>query len=49
MHIAPLTVAALVLGLAGEDNGDPVSPSYATQSPFPFTGRIGKVVFDVVP
>jgi hypothetical protein len=33
----------------GKDNGDPVSPSYSARSPFPFTGRIGKVVFDVVP
>jgi hypothetical protein len=32
-----------------KDNGDPVSQSYAAKSPFPFTGRIGKVVFDVAP
>jgi arylsulfatase len=33
----------------GRDNGDPVSPSYASKSPFAFTGTIGKVVFDLVP
>ena len=31
-----------------KDNGDPVSQSYATKSPFPFTGRIGKVFFEVM-
>ncbi len=33
----------------GKDNGDPVSPSYREHSPFPFTGKIGKVVFDISP
>lgn len=33
----------------GKDNGDPVSPSYASRSPFAFTGTIGKVVFDLGP
>ncbi|HWE35366.1 MAG TPA: arylsulfatase [Isosphaeraceae bacterium] len=33
----------------GKDNGDPVSPSYASKSPFAFTGKIGKVVFDLAP
>jgi arylsulfatase len=33
----------------GKDNGDPVSPSYASKSPFAFTGTIGKVVFDLAP
>jgi arylsulfatase A-like enzyme len=31
----------------GKDNGDPVSPTYKARSPFPFTGKIGKVVFDL--
>lgn len=31
----------------GKDNGDPVSPSYAAKSPFAFTGKIGKVTFEV--
>jgi arylsulfatase len=33
----------------GKDNGDPVSPSYRAKSPFRFTGKIGKVVFDLAP
>jgi hypothetical protein len=33
----------------GKDNGEPVSPSYAAKSPFAFTGKIGKVVFDLSP
>ncbi|MFB9905602.1 arylsulfatase [Allokutzneria oryzae] len=33
----------------GRDNGEPVSRSYAEDSPFPFTGTIHKVVFDVHP
>jgi hypothetical protein len=30
-------------------SGELVSPAYAAQSPFPFTGTIGKAVFDLVP
>ncbi len=33
----------------GKDNGEPVSPSYASKSPFAFTGKILKVEFDLVP
>jgi arylsulfatase A-like enzyme len=33
----------------GKDNGDPVSPSYAAQSPFAFTGKLGQVAFDLSP
>ena len=33
----------------GKDNGDPVSPTYKAKSPFAFTGKIGKVVFDLAP
>jgi hypothetical protein len=33
----------------GRDNGLPVDRSYADRSPFPFTGEIKKVVFDVAP
>lgn len=33
----------------GKDNGEPVSPSYNAKSPFSFTGKIGKVVFDLAP
>jgi hypothetical protein len=31
----------------GKDNGEPVSPTYRPRSPFPFTGKIGRVVFDL--
>jgi arylsulfatase len=31
----------------GKDGGEPVSPTYRTKSPFAFTGKIGKVVFDL--
>jgi len=31
----------------GKDNGEPVSPTYQAMSPFAFTGKIGKVVFDL--
>ena len=33
----------------GKDNGEPVSLTYRAKSPFPFTGKIGKVVFDLSP
>jgi len=33
----------------GKDNGEPVSPSYEAKSPFAFTGKIAKVVFDLAP
>jgi arylsulfatase A-like enzyme len=33
----------------GKDNGDPVSPTYKDKSPFAFTGKIGKVVFELAP
>jgi arylsulfatase len=33
----------------GRDNGEPVSPTYAARSPFAFTGKIGRVVFDLAP
>jgi hypothetical protein len=33
----------------GRDNGLPVSRSYADKSPFPFTGTVKQVVFDVHP
>jgi arylsulfatase A-like enzyme len=31
----------------GKDNGEPVSPTYRAKSPFAFTGKIDKVVFDL--
>jgi arylsulfatase len=33
----------------GRDNGTVVERSYARQAPFPFTGTIKQVVFDIVP
>jgi arylsulfatase len=33
----------------GRDNGLPVSRSYAEKSPFPFTGTVKKVIFDIHP
>jgi arylsulfatase len=33
----------------GKDNGESVSPSYEARAPFAFTGKIVKVVFDLVP
>lgn len=33
----------------GKDNGDVVSESYKAKAPFAFTGKIGKVVFDLSP
>ena len=33
----------------GRDNGGVVDQSYADRKPFPFTGTIKKVVFDVKP
>lgn len=31
----------------GKDNGEPVSPSYAARSPFPFSATINQVVFEI--
>jgi hypothetical protein len=33
----------------GKDNGDVVSPTYKAKAPFAFTGKIGKVMFDLAP
>jgi arylsulfatase len=33
----------------GKDNGEPVSPSYRDKSPFAFTGKIERVVFELAP
>jgi arylsulfatase A-like enzyme len=49
----PHTVAVRFSGYAcmdiGNDNGDVVSESYKAKAPFAFTGKIGKVVFDLDP
>jgi hypothetical protein len=31
----------------GKDHGDPISPTCGAKSPFPFTGKIGRFVFDL--
>jgi hypothetical protein len=33
----------------GRDNGTVVERSYAREAPFPFTGTVKQVVFDIVP
>ncbi len=33
----------------GKDNGEVVSATYKAKAPFAFTGKIGKVMFDLVP
>jgi arylsulfatase A-like enzyme len=48
-HSVPLRFSSYSGMDIAKDNGDPVSQSYAAKSPFPFTGQIGKVVFDVAP
>jgi arylsulfatase len=48
-HTVPLRFTSYAGMDIGEDNGDVVSPTYAGRSPFPFTGKIGKVVFDLAP
>jgi arylsulfatase len=48
-HCVPLRFTSYAGMDIGKDNGDPVSPTYKAKSPFPFTGKIGKVVFDLAP
>ncbi|MFO0851305.1 MAG: arylsulfatase [Gemmataceae bacterium] len=49
----PFTVPARFTSYSGfdigKDNGDVVSPTYKDKAPFAFTGKIGKVVFDLAP
>ena len=33
----------------GRDNGLAVDPAYADKSPYPFTGTVKKVIFDLKP
>ncbi len=33
----------------GRDNGLPADPAYANKSPYPFTGTVKKVIFDLQP
>jgi hypothetical protein len=50
-HGVPLRFSSYSGMDIGKDNGDAVSQSYVANAPFPFpfTGRIGRVVFDVAP
>jgi arylsulfatase len=48
-HSVPLRFSGYAGLDIGRDNGMPVDRSYANRSPFPFTGTVEKVVFDVNP
>jgi arylsulfatase A-like enzyme len=48
-HTVPLRFSSYSGMDIGKDNGDVVSPTYKSKAPFAFTGKIGKVVFDLAP
>ncbi len=48
-HTVPLRFSSYSGMDIGKDNGDVVSPTYKGKAPFAFTGKIGKVVFDLAP
>ena len=48
-HTIPLRFSSYSGMDIGKDNGDVVSPTYKAKAPFAFTGKIGKVVFDLAP
>jgi arylsulfatase len=48
-HTVPQRFTAYAGMDIGRDNGEAVSPTYRSKSPFAFTGTIGKVVFDLSP
>jgi arylsulfatase len=48
-HTAPVRFSGYAGMDIGRDNGMPVDRSYADKSPFAFTGKVRKVVFDVNP
>lgn len=48
-HTVPFRFSAYAGMDIGKDNGLPVSPTYARKSPFPFTGTIKQVIFDLEP
>jgi arylsulfatase len=48
-HTVPLRFSSYSGMDIGKDNGDVVSPTYKAKAPFAFTGKIGKVVFDLAP
>jgi arylsulfatase A-like enzyme len=48
-HTVPMRFSGYAGMDIGRDNGGVVDRSYATKAPFPFTGTIRKVVFDIKP
>jgi arylsulfatase len=48
-HTVPLRFTSYSGMDIGKDNGDVVSPTYKGKAPFAFTGKIGKVIFDLAP
>jgi arylsulfatase len=48
-HTVPVRFSGYAGMDIGRDNGMPVDRSYVDKSPFVFTGRVKKVVFDVNP
>jgi arylsulfatase len=48
-HTVPQRFTAYAGMDIGRDNGEVVSPSYETRSPFSFTGKIVQVIFDLAP
>jgi arylsulfatase len=48
-HTVPQRFTAYAGMDIGRDNGQAVSPTYEAKSPFPFTGKIVNVVFDLPP
>lgn len=48
-HTVPMRFSGYAGMDIGRDNGGVVDRSYADRAPFPFTGTIRKVVFDVKP
>jgi len=48
-HTVPLRFSGYAGMDIGRDNGLPVDQSYADRSPYAFTGKIEKVIFDLQP
>jgi arylsulfatase len=48
-HTVPMRFSAYAGMDIGRDNGGVVDLSYADRKPFPFTGTIRKVTFDISP
>jgi arylsulfatase len=48
-HSVPVRFSSYAGMDIGKDNGEVVSPTYRDRAPFAFTGKIGKVVFDIAP